>query len=228
MLCPKCGVQLDENSTICPQCGAALCEGGNAPQGKQNVSGGADAQQSPPPSPNPGAQYGPYTAQGPYAGYGGSQPNGYYYPGYGYGPQPGAPGYQHNQYGPGYQQYQNPSGYHPGAYGPGYQNPPGPGYYPPNPQPPYQGVPNPPYGKAFKSAYIAGLLAILLGTLGIHNFYLGEIGKGVAQLLLTLFGAALCGLGPLAAFIWAIVEAVQLFSGNICYDGDGYPLKQSF
>ena len=34
-----------------------------------------------------------------------------------------------------------------------------------------------------KSKLAAGLLGILLGSLGIHNFYLGYTGKGVAQLL---------------------------------------------
>ena len=38
-----------------------------------------------------------------------------------------------------------------------------------------------------KSKFLAGILAILLGSLGIHNFYLGYNGKGIAQLLLWVF-----------------------------------------
>lgn len=34
----------------------------------------------------------------------------------------------------------------------------------------------------------AGLLGIFLGTLGVHNFYLGYTGKAVAQLLPTVIG----------------------------------------
>lgn len=50
-------------------------------------------------------------------------------------------------------------------------------------------------------AYI--LLAIFLGTLGVHNFFAGYTGRGVTQLLLTLISFGL--LSPLV-FIWAIVD----------------------
>ena len=205
MLCPKCGIQLDEQAALCPQCGAVL----TADESAKKADGGQNGAQSAYQTGNTGSYQSAGAYQGPYSPYGPYQ--GGYGPGYGY--QSGGP-YTQNTYGP----------YGPYPYGAG-GAPQGPGYYPPGPQPPYA---NGPYGKPFKSAYVAGLLAILLGTLGIHNFYLGEIGKGIGQLLLTLVGAWLCGMGPLAAFIWAIVEAVQLFSGNICYDGDGYPLRQSF
>lgn len=48
------------------------------------------------------------------------------------------------------------------------------------------------------------LLGILLGGLGIHNFYAGYTVKGIAQLLITVLSG-----GTLAAvsWIWAIVEA---------------------
>ena len=46
----------------------------------------------------------------------------------------------------------------------------------------------PGYGYAQKSKIVAGLLGLFLGTLGVHNFYLGYTGKAVAQLLLTLIG----------------------------------------
>ena len=52
-----------------------------------------------------------------------------------------------------------------------------------------------------RTAYI--LLAIFLGYLGVHNFYAGYIGKGVAQLLITLLSA---GFLSIVSFIWAVVD----------------------
>jgi|SRR5215213_1861716 len=59
---------------------------------------------------------------------------------------------------------------------------------------------NPPKSRL---AYI--LLALFLGGLGIHNFYAGYSGKGVAQLLLTLllFWTIVV---PIGVWIWIIVE----------------------
>lgn len=71
-------------------------------------------------------------------------------------------------------------------------------------------------GPAQKSKLAAGLLAILLG-LGIHNFYLGYTGKGVAQLLLTLC----CGAG----YIWCLIEGIMILTGSINTDANGVPLK---
>ncbi len=64
-------------------------------------------------------------------------------------------------------------------------------------------IPTPPPATAPKSRLIYIILAIFLGTLGIHNFYAGYTGKGIAQLLLTLLSAGFLGL---IVFIWAIVE----------------------
>ena len=68
-----------------------------------------------------------------------------------------------------------------------------------------------------KSKLIAGLLGIFLGGLGVHNFYLGYTGKGVAQLLLSL-----CfGIGA----IWGLVEGIMILCGKINVDANGNPLK---
>lgn len=80
-------------------------------------------------------------------------------------------------------------------------------------------------GAEAKSKMVAGLLAIFLGYLGIHNFYLGFTKKAVAQLLLTLIGWIACGIGPIVASVWGIVEAVQIFTGSINADANGMPLK---
>lgn len=52
-------------------------------------------------------------------------------------------------------------------------------------------------------AYI--LLAIFLGTFGVHNFYAGYTGKGVAQLLITLLLGWLF-IPLIAVWIWVIVD----------------------
>jgi TM2 domain-containing membrane protein YozV len=52
-------------------------------------------------------------------------------------------------------------------------------------------------------AYI--LLGLFLGGLGVHNFYAGYSGKGVAQLLLTIF-LWWTIVVPIAVTIWIIVE----------------------
>ena len=48
---------------------------------------------------------------------------------------------------------------------------------------------------------IAGILAILVGYLGIHKFYLGYTKEGIIQILLNL----LCGLGSLIGLIEGII-----------------------
>ena len=70
-----------------------------------------------------------------------------------------------------------------------------------------------------KSKLAAGLLGILLGGLGIHNFYLGYNGKGVAQILLTFL---VCGTG----YIWGFIEGIMILVGSINRDANGNSLKQ--
>lgn len=58
-----------------------------------------------------------------------------------------------------------------------------------------------------KSRAVYALLAIFLGTLGIHNFYAGYAGRGAAQLLLSIFSGGLLVWVP---WIWAIFEAITV------------------
>ena len=97
-------------------------------------------------------------------------------------------------------------GYDPqGAYAPppGYGMPPGysapPGY---GPVPAYG-----PPGYPSKSKVAAGILALFLGTLGIHNFYLGYTGKALFQLLGTLLT---CGILAPPIAIWAFIEGILI------------------
>ncbi|NLJ90100.1 MAG: NINE protein [Clostridiales bacterium] len=76
-----------------------------------------------------------------------------------------------------------------------------------------------------KSKIAAGVLGILVGTLGIHNFYLGYTSKAIAQLLLGTVGVILCGIGPVASAIWGLVEGIMILTGSIDTDGNGVPLK---
>ena len=95
-------------------------------------------------------------------------------------------------------------------------------------QVPPQGVPygqpilNPiPYGYKQKSKLAAGLLGILIGSFGVHNFYLGYTGKAVAQLLITLLT---CGAGAVISGIWALIEGIMILTGSINVDGKNVPL----
>lgn len=99
-------------------------------------------------------------------------------------------------------------------------------YQQPYQQPVYNTVPpvyqNPQsYGQ--KSRIAAALLAFLFGTFGVHNFYMGNTGKGVAQLLIGTLGAAACGIGPIITLIWSIYEGVQLLKDAVPTDGHGIP-----
>ena len=102
-----------------------------------------------------------------------------------------------------------------------------------------------------KSKVVAGLLAFLMGVLGVHNFYLGYVKKGVIQvvgyvlaMVLYIGGimtteistdgtvimlGMLVGIAgffiAIAIGIWVLVEAIMLLSGKINKDGKGNLLK---
>lgn len=58
-----------------------------------------------------------------------------------------------------------------------------------------------------KSKIAAGLLAIFLGTLGIHKFYLGYTQAGIIMLLVSLLGSLLI-IGPLVMGVIALIEGI--------------------
>ncbi len=63
-----------------------------------------------------------------------------------------------------------------------------------------------------KSKVAAALLCFFLGGLGVHRFYLGYTGLGIAQLL-TCGG---CG-------IWALVDFIMILTGSV-KDSEGRDL----
>jgi len=71
-----------------------------------------------------------------------------------------------------------------------------------------------------KSKVAAALLAFFLGCLGIHNFYLGYTGRGLAQLLITVLTL---GYGVIVTGIWAFIEFILILTGSI-KDKFGRPL----
>lgn len=104
------------------------------------------------------------------------------------------------------QQYQQPQ----------YQQPYQQGYQQQYQQPQYGPTPGtqPYYGPytptSTKSKIAAGLLGVFLGMFGVHNFYLGKTRTAVIQLLLTLVGWMLFGIGPAIAELWGLIEGILI------------------
>jgi len=69
-----------------------------------------------------------------------------------------------------------------------------------------------------KQKIVAFLLAFFLGALGVHNFYLGKTGMGVAQLILTI-----TVVGALVSAPWAFVQSILIIMGKVD-DANGNPL----
>lgn len=221
MFCSNCGEVLIESDVVCPSCGFAAgtgskhcaCCGSELMAGSLmcDVCGTAVPQKNAVPQPTMTSSM---PNQGNFQQPQFQQPQ-FQQPTFPQAPQPQYP-----------QQYpQQPQSY--GQQQPGYGQPAGYGYGQPQPygQQAQYGQPQP---QAFyniadqRSRVTAGILAILLGALGVHNFYLHNTGKAVAQLLMSLLS---CGALALVSEIWSIVEGIQLLTGSIKVDGRGIPLK---
>ena len=109
------------------------------------------------------------------------------------------------------------------------------GYQPPNytaqsyqPQPLQQPkYTTPPVGYQQKSRLAAGILAVVFGVFGVHNFYMGFNTRGTLQLILALAGGLLtCGMGTIAALILVFIEGVSLLSSATPrFDGNGVIMR---
>lgn len=98
--------------------------------------------------------------------------------------------------------------------------PPGQGFGAPPHRPPMQPYHQPPR-QSSRNKVVAGVFGILLGGLGVHRFYLGYIGIGVLQIVVTLLTLPLCGgIGCL----WGFVEGIVILAGGM-RDADGLELR---
>lgn len=73
----------------------------------------------------------------------------------------------------------------------------------------------PPAGWQPKQKMVAGLLGILIGSLGIHSFYVGNSKKGIIQIVATVLT---CG----ALGIWGFIEGIMILIGNENFSTDAY------
>jgi TM2 domain-containing membrane protein YozV len=106
----------------------------------------------------------------------------------------------------------------PGYGAPGYAAP---GYAAPGYGAPGYGAP-PAVAVPYKSKAAAALLCFFLGGLGIHRFYTGQAGLGLALLLTTLFlGWTIVWLA--VTFVWVMVDFVLILTGGV-HDQWGRPL----
>ncbi|SQG64039.1 TM2 domain [Corynebacterium renale] len=83
-----------------------------------------------------------------------------------------------------------------------------------------------------KSKVVAALLALFLGPLGLHNFYLGFNDRGKTQLIMFGIGFVtsifIIGLFILFAVgVWALVDFACILLGTSIYTSDarGLPIK---
>ncbi len=67
-----------------------------------------------------------------------------------------------------------------------------------------------------KSRITAGVLALLLGTMGIHDFYLGNTKKGIIHLVLLM-----TGIFSIASTVWAICDGIMLLCEKTNTDAKG-------
>nr|VDG64085.1 TM2 domain [Streptococcus thermophilus] len=133
------------------------------------------------------------------------------------------PGHQNYGYGQPAQHYSQP---YPQHFVPPAQYPPAPAYM----VQPY------PYPTKPKNKVVAALLFFFLGELGIGNFYMGQVGRGVTKLILlaVTFILAITIIGLIVALplaivlaIWPFVEMILVLTGTGGYDrdGNGVPLE---
>ena len=78
-----------------------------------------------------------------------------------------------------------------------------------------------PYGQQMmstKDKTTAGILGILLGGLGIHRMYLGFVGIGLLQLVVSVFTFGIGG-------IWGFIEGILILVQDDWTDSEGRLLK---
>ena len=76
-----------------------------------------------------------------------------------------------------------------------------------------------------KSKIVAGVLGIVFGGWGIHNFYLGYSSKGIIQLMCTFLGIWTFGISSTISVLWGLVEGIMILTGHIDKDGNDLYIK---
>jgi TM2 domain-containing membrane protein YozV len=71
-----------------------------------------------------------------------------------------------------------------------------------------------------KNRLVAFLLAFFLGMLGVHRFYVGKTGSGVAMLLLSI-----SIIGTVVSWVWVIVDVIDILCGTFT-DKEGNVLSK--
>ncbi len=69
-----------------------------------------------------------------------------------------------------------------------------------------------------KNHYIAAILGIFFGFIGLHRLYLGFYGIAAVQIIIFGFFGAV-------AAVWGFIEGILLLGGQIHKDAKGRPLK---
>ena len=70
---------------------------------------------------------------------------------------------------------------------------------------------------SWRNRWVAGLLGVFLGPLGVHRMYLGFVGIGILQIVVTFVTLGIGG-------IWGLIEGVLCLCGAM-RDVDGLPLR---
>ena len=110
-----------------------------------------------------------------------------------------------------------------------------PGGYAQGPQPAFTPPPSNDIfaaGSSGKSRGVAGLLAIFLGTLGVHYIYLDKTTSGIIILLISLFGGVLtCGVLPRIIAVVVLIQGILMmtmsqdeFEKKYCDPANSFPL----
>jgi TM2 domain-containing membrane protein YozV len=66
-----------------------------------------------------------------------------------------------------------------------------------------------------KSKLTAALLAFFLGSFGVHRFYLGHVGSGIALIGLTILGFITCGFTLIIPAVWVLVDFILILTGGL-------------
>ena len=207
-ICPRCGTENSEKATYCVRCGNTL-----SPEAAESAAPAAQtAPQSPSPAPEapaepPHQEPAQTPPQGTYA-YGGQNqtpPQG----NYAYGGQNQTPPQGNYAYGG---QNQTPPQASYGTYTPPRHTETHPFGQPDRLFGWFDGTFTPDAAAPARGKTAAGLLALFLGILGIHKFYLGQWGAGLLYLLATLFFCSYAVWIVGLLFLASLAEMILLLS----------------